>query len=1340
MLSPAMNPSPEYGDQLGGLAQFSAVTDLMPVPVAISCLATGVILYANSLFSQLLEISPQHNILGRKKTDFYYNPKDLEILLQVLQQQGSVYRYQVQLKKAEGRPFWASVSMQRLTLDGKFVILSTVDEITTPFMVPAQPILSASPGYQTHTEATPAASLIYVNNQIVEINQGGVKLLGPATARTFIGQPIHQLIPNPQVRFYTLNQKLVEIESVAITFQGQPATQLIFHEIKEPHQYQQVLQQTKEQLQIFLETVPGIVSCISSNLRYLGVNRHLAGLYNLTPEDFIGQHIGFLGVSSEFSEFIQQFFASEQTDAIQELSTQVKDQVYHYAIVAQKYQQGQAAILVGIDITPTKKIQAALHESETQLKFALKAAQMGVWDWNLQTGRWNFSPEAQAIFGFSHEDFSSEKISLFQRIHPDDRKLVETTLLHSLNHQVDYSLEHRIVRPNGNIRWVAVKGTVLCNRSDQAMRITGTIMDVTERALTEIALKQSEANLRAIFNSSVQAILLINSDYQIQSFNKAAALAVQMVWQREIQIGDSIYLYVHTEDLEDFNDHFQQALSGKSVVLEHNIKGSGQDKYWFEVHYSPVFNEQGEVILVCFSALHIDERKKAITDLANSEERFRSLVQNSSDTITILEANGVIRYESPSVERILGYQPQQLINQNQFDYIHPEDLPAVQAAFELALQQSGAEFQIEFRFQHSQGHWVYLESIGTNRLDDSVINGLVINSRDITERKEQEEQLRLLERAIQSSSNGIVITDAQKPDHPAVYVNRSFERMTGYTAQEALGKNLRFLQGKDHKQLALNKLRNAIEEGKDCKVILRNYHKNGSLLWVELQVSPVYNAQGKLTHFIGVQTDITDRKIVEDQLIYNAFHDALTGLPNRALLMDRLGQAIARCRRNSEYLCAVLFLDLDRFKVVNDSLGHIVGDRLLSAIARRLESCVNRCGWPVLGMMGLEDVSNQYDAGWQSPLNTHSAITATPTSTVARLGGDHFVILLEGIQSLSDATGIAERIHQMLLKPFIIDGHEVFVSTSIGVALNCADYHWQGDFLRDADLAMYHAKASGKAQSAVFDKAMHNQAVALLQLENDLRHAIERQEFSLYYQPIVSLSTGTITGFECLLRWQHPTRGMISPNEFIPVAEETGMILPLGAWVLQEACRQLRQWQLSEDLPLKDHPITVGVNLSGKQFLQPDLVEQIDRTLQEVGLKPDSLKLEITESVIMDNRALVQQTLAQLRERKIQLCLDDFGTGYSSLSYLHDFPIDTVKIDRSFVNRMGQNGDNVEIVKAIVMLAHSLGMNVIAEGVETPEQLSQLRVLGCEYGQGFLFAQPLPAQATEALLREFPVW
>lgn len=534
------------------------------------------------------------------------------------------------------------------------------------------------------------------------------------------------------------------------------------------------------------------------------------------------------------------------------------------------------------------------------------------------------------------------------------------------------------------------------------------------------------------------------------------------------------------------------------------------------------------------------------------------------------------------------------------------------------------------------------------------------------------------------------------PDGRWIQANRSLCEMLGYSEDELLAGNFQLITHPDDLNLMLDQLRK-LNEGTISSLQLeqRYLHKNRQLRWVLLSVSTVHDVQNRSANLIFQMQDITDRKQAEEKLVHDAFHDALTGLPNRVLFMDHLNQSVQRAKRKKHFPFGVMFLDFDRFKLINDSLGHMAGDQLLIAIASRLEASVR------------------------------------PADTVARLGGDEFTILVEDLNSTDEAIVVVRRLLRNLAEPFKVAGREVFITASVGVALSTAGYEQAEDVLRDADTAMYRAKSLGKARYEIFDKTMHANATDLLQIETDLWRALERKELTLDYQPIVSLRTGRIAGFEALLRWLHPARGLVSPLEFISVAEETGLIVPIGQWVLNQACRQAREWQ--KRYP-QEPPLHVSVNLSAKQFMQPDLIDQVSLALDSSGLNPASLKVEITESMVMQNLESTTQMLKQLRGLGVGISLDDFGTGYSSLSCLHRFPISVLKVDRSFVSSMTDNQEHLEIVRTIMALARNLKMDVIAEGVETLEQAVELRAMNCEYGQGYYFSRALNAESAVRLL------
>jgi diguanylate cyclase (GGDEF)-like protein/PAS domain S-box-containing protein len=479
----------------------------------------------------------------------------------------------------------------------------------------------------------------------------------------------------------------------------------------------------------------------------------------------------------------------------------------------------------------------------------------------------------------------------------------------------------------------------------------------------------------------------------------------------------------------------------------------------------------------------------------------------------------------------------------------------------------------------------------------------------------------------------------------------------------------------------------------------RMLHHDGTFRWMLSRGLAIRDQSGKPLRMAGSQTDITQAKV----------SDPLTGLPNRLLFIDRLNRLIKYSKRRKNHCFAVVFMDLDGFKMINDSMGHLVGDQLLVGVAERLEKCLRA---------------------------TDTLARLRDTYTVARLGGDEFTVLLDDLKDPNDAKIAADRLMKALKPPFLLAGKEVYTSVSIGIAQSNAVYEGPDEMLRDADTAMYHAKSLGKGRYEVFDAKMRANVMARLQLETDLRHALERGEFRNFYQPIVNLASGEIAGFEALLRWQHPTRGLLGPIEFIGVVEETGLIRELGWWNLSEACRQIGEWRAAP----ANRNLIISVNLSAKQFLQPNLVADIANLLREIKLPPDALKLEITESTVMKDPSGAVEMLQQIKSLGVRLAIDDFGTGYSSLSYLHRFPLDTLKIDRSFISSMDDDGDGMEIARTILPMAKNLRLDVVAEGVETLEQFELLKKFNCAFGQGYYFSRPLSAEGIATLLKGDLAW
>ncbi|MBL8055876.1 MAG: PAS domain S-box protein, partial [Anaerolineales bacterium] len=650
--------------------------------------------------------------------------------------------------------------------------------------------------------------------------------------------------------------------------------------------------------------------------------------------------------------------------------------------------------------------------------------------------------------------------------------------------------------------------------------------DVTERQRSEQQLRISEASYRGLLDSLTETIYIQDQEGRFLDVNRAAEAMYGYPRERFIGQTPEFLAAPGRNDLAAVGQAVQRALAGAPQRFEFWGRRNDGTVFPKEVSLTPgTYFGQAVVIAV---ARDISERKQAETALRESEARTRALLENGGDAIAILDERGALIYASPSTMRVLGYALEAPFGQNSLAPVHADDLPEVLTVFHRLLETPGQPATVTFRYLHHDGSWRWLEATGANLLTEPAVRGLVVNYRDIT-----------------------------------------------------------------------------------------------------------------------------DRRHAEAQRLYDAFHDPLTGLPNRALFADRLEQAIRRSHRHDGYAFAVLFLDIDRFKVINDSLGHPRGDQLLTAAARRLERVLRAA------------------------------------DTLARLSGDEFVILLDDVHGADEAAQIAGRLQEQLSAPFDLGGLEVITSASIGVVLSEAGYERADEMLRDADIAMYRAKALGKARHELFQASMRVDAVARLGLEADLRRALERGELRVHYQPIVALADGRLTGFEALVRWQHPERGLEPPARFVPVAEDTGLIIPIDRWVLQQAAVQVQAWQTLQPV----QPLSVNVNISGRHFVRPDLAAQIEASLAVTGLAPSQLRLEITESVIMENIDLAVISLQQLHALGVQIEIDDFGTGYSSLGYLVQLPVDTLKIDRSFVRQM--NAGKAEVIHTIVNLARNLGLRTI---------------------------------------------
>lgn len=669
---------------------------------------------------------------------------------------------------------------------------------------------------------------------------------------------------------------------------------------------------------------------------------------------------------------------------------------------------------------------------------------------------------------------------------------------------------------------------------------------------------------------------------------------------------------------------------------------------------------------------------------------FKKFAENLPGPFYVLDQVGHLVLWNRLLEQATQRTTDELTGAHALDFFDPQESATIKQKMRNAFENGRSSVEATVIAKDGT-RTPYLFNCARTMLDGMVcICGMGI---DISERKKTEEILHLHQRTIQASMNGVMIARRLGGKTQIEYVNPAFEAISGYSQQDIRHLDLLFMSAPGLDIMEQRRARDAVEHCQSTHVVFRNRRRNGELFWNELKIAPVVNPAGTVTHFVGVVNDVTEAKHYEAQLEHLATHDSLTGLANRSLLYDHLELAIQYGRRH-DALIALVFIDIDNFKLINDSLSHAAGDQILQILAERLRSCVREI------------------------------------DTVARFGGDEFVIIFANQPSLAHIIELLERVRHSISEPIPTDADDVYVRASIGVSVYPRDGQDASTLMRGADAAMYHAKFIGRNNYQFYSPDLNAAVHQRLRLEASLRGALERHELFLLYQPKVDIKTGMIVGAEALVRWGHPVQGLLPPTEFIPVAEETGLIVPLGEWVLSQACAVLKNLQDSGFAEF-----SIAVNLSSRQFKQRNFVDRLASQLREVDLHPHTLELELTESQLMENPTHVAHTLSQLKALGVQLSIDDFGTGYSSLSYLQKFPVDSIKIDRSFVRDVGEDNEDAIITKAVISLGHNLNVKVIAEGVETKEQLAFLRQHDCDQIQGYYFSEPISADHLRALLQ-----
>ena len=981
------------------------------------------------------------------------------------------------------------------------------------------------------------------------------------------------------------------------------------------------------------------------------------------------------------------------------------------------------------------QMSTTLQASEERLRMTLKASQQGLYDLNVQTGAIIVNTEYALILDHDPAGFCETNASWIARMHPEDLTAVLTAYRNYLAGKTDeFCAEYRQQTRTGQWKWILSMGKLVeWDVQGQPLRMLGTFTDITERRLADEHKRQAEIEKARMLDEAQQARLTLQRLFEEQKTASAeiertsrllagvlnAASEVSIIatdpqgvitvfnrgaekmlgYTAEQMVGIQTPTLFHLESelqtcYAKLSAKCQQPVTNFAEFMAQATRNDAEHREWTYVR------KDGEQITVSLVITAMRSPRDEIIgylgiaqDITSSKKAqagwrlAQFCIDHAAIGIYCIDNNGRIQEANQQACESLGYSRQELHALSIYD-IDPSFTPELWQQYHknmiahragtmetLHRRKDGSIFPVEVTVN-------YLEYEGRT-LSYSFV-------RDITERKRHEDELRKLSQAVEQSPAAVVLTN---PQGLIEYANPKFSQITGYTLEEVRGKNSRFLKSGETSSEEYGKLWETIKAGHEWHGEFHNRRKDGTFFWEQASISPVRDDTGNISHFLAIKEDITERKRYQEQLQHLATHDDLTGLANRALMQDRLEQSILFAKRSGR-LVAVLLLDLDRFKIINDSLGHSFGDSLLQIIADRLRESVRGA------------------------------------DTVARLGGDEFIILLAEVANEEDVGKVAKKILDNITAPFEIEDREITITASLGISIYPQDGDDEETLIRNADIAMYRAKEEGNS-FRLYAPEMNLVVHEVMEMETDLRRAVERNELRLHYQPKVSLESGRITGAEALLRWEHPVRGMIMPGIFIPLAEETGLIQPIGEWVLQNICLQIKAWQ-AQGLPV----VPIAANLSARQFRKDDLVETVQRILRETGLSPHLLELELTESMIMRDPQSAAATMQQLNILGVSLALDDFGTGYSSLNYLRRFPVDSLKIDRSFISDVADDPSAAAVTTSIIAIAHSLGLQAVAEGVETKEQLDFLHECGCDSYQGYLYSTPLPENDFTEMLRK----
>ncbi|KHF26585.1 diguanylate cyclase/phosphodiesterase [Solemya velum gill symbiont] len=929
------------------------------------------------------------------------------------------------------------------------------------------------------------------------------------------------------------------------------------------------------------------------------------------------------------------------------------------------------------------KVERELRRTEERLAESQRLTRIGSWELKYETGELWWSDETFNIFEVDPRQFESTYEAFLNELHPDDRHLVNQAYTESVANHTPYDIVHPLHFKDGRVKYVNERCETFYDDAGKPLRSVGTVQDITEREQAQQLLSESQARYQSYFIHANNAILIFDpeGDLILDANPKACEL---LEYGHDELLHTSVSSF-HPDEMEALEVFVKAVFSeGNAVTEELTCLTKSRQRISAIITGAVIPYEGNTAVLAVVQ--DVSDRVRLEESLAHSELMYRQLFERTGTGMTVVEADGTFSLVNQDFAKLADSVVEDIIGRSYLDFVDEQDRARIKSYHDSRLLGEEAPLSYEFRFSTAAGRtgWTLLNIAFISETGQTLASVI-----DVTETKQAHERLRLAASVFDNTAEGIVVTDT---DGNIIEVNKAFTEIMGYSREEILGRNPRIWQSGRHDINFYRNIWKALIATGSWRGEIWNRRKDGDVYPGWQNINGVFDEDGKLTQYVSVVSDISQIKQSQEKLDHLAHHDALTGLPNRLLLSERLKQAIRHADRTGTDL-ALFFLDLDHFKHINDSLGHPLGDQLLQDVAEKLTQSLRR-----------ED-------------------------TVARVGGDEFVLLLGSVSRPEDIANMAEKLLKAFRAPVLLNGHELSIGASLGISLYPQDGKSADELLHNADAAMYRAKEEGRNNYQFYTEALTHKAFERVLMENNLRQALEKEEFILHYQPQLDLHTGKIVGAEALIRWQQPQLGLISPSRFIPIAEDSGLIMPIGEWVLQEACSQAKKWL--------DKGIDIGriaVNVAGPQLQRGRLVEVVQDVLAKCGLPASRLEIEVTESLLMQKTESAIKQLDELRQLGIVLAIDDFGTGYSSLSYLKQLPIHKLKIDRSFVHDIPGDPDDMAIADAVIALGKSLGLTVIAEGVETLEQAEFLRGAGCQEVQGYLYSQPVTAEQFEQLI------